>query len=145
MSCEYCGKDAVYKCSVCGKLLCMEHLKLRTICPSCMKRTTLEYTVSKVTLHEEREKIRGFVQRFWGEQEQLTFDRKFMVAELPAYAAKLENNTIGFISFAEADDAIIIVALGVLLQYQSAGVGRSLIEKVEAEAKRMLKKRLLET
>ncbi len=143
MSCEYCGKDAVYKCSVCGKLLCMEHLKLRTICPSCMKRTTLEYTVSKVTLHEEREKIRGFVQRFWGEQEQLTFDRKFMVAELPAYAAKLENNTIGFVSFVEVDDAIVIVALGVLPQYQSSGVGRSLIEKVEAEAKRMLKKRLL--
>ena len=143
MSCEYCGKDAVYKCSVCGKLLCAEHVKLRTICPSCMKKTTLEYTISKVTWNEEREKIRGFVQRFWGEQEQLTFDRKFMVGELPAYAAKLENNMIGFVSFAEVEDAVIIVALGVLLQYQSYGVGRSLIEKVEAEAKRMLKKRLL--
>ena len=143
MSCEYCGKDAVYRCSVCGKLLCMEHLKLRTVCPLCMKKATLEYTISKVTLNEEREKIRGFVQRFWGEQEQLTFDRKFMVAELPAYVAKAENNIIGFISFTEADDAVIIVTLGILPQYQSSGVGTSLTEKVETEAKRMLKKKLL--
>ena len=143
MSCEYCGKDALYKCNVCGRLICEEHVKLRTVCPPCAKKSTLEYAINKVAFNEEREKIREFVQRFWGEQEQLTFDRKFMVAELPAYAAKLENNMIGFLSFAEADDAVIIVALGVLPQYQGSGVGRSLIEKVETEAKRMLKKRLL--
>jgi len=143
MGCEYCGKDALYKCSVCGRLLCMEHVKLRTVCPSCVKKATLEYMMDKVNMDKEREKIRELVQRFWGEQEQLTFDRKFTVAELPTYVAKVENNIIGFISFTEADDAIIIVALGVLPQYQSSGVGRSLIGKVEAEAKRMLKKRLL--
>jgi len=143
MSCKYCGKDVVYRCSVCGEMLCAEHVKLRTVCPSCIKKTTVEYTIHKVVLDQERKKIREFVQRFWGEEEQLTFDRKFMVAELPAYAAKLENNTIGFVSFVEMDDAILIVALGVLPRYQDSGVGRSLIEKVEAEAKRLLKKRLL--
>lgn len=143
MSCEYCGRDAIYKCGVCGKLVCGEHAKLRTVCPSCIEKTTLEYTVDKVALNEEKDKIRELVQRFWGEQEQLTFDRKFMVAELPTYVAKVENNIVGFISFTEADDAVIIVALGVLPQYQSSGVGGSLIEKVEVEAKRMRKKRLL--
>jgi ribosomal protein S18 acetylase RimI-like enzyme len=143
MSCKYCGKDAVYRCSVCGKMLCAEHVKLRTVCPSCIKKTTVEYTIHKVVLDEEREKIREFVQRFWGEEEQLTFDRKFMVAELPAFAAQLENSIIGFISSTETDDAIMIVALGVLPQYQSSGVGRGLVEKVEAEAKKLLKKRLL--
>jgi ribosomal protein S18 acetylase RimI-like enzyme len=143
MSCKYCGKDAVYKCNVCGKMLCAEHAKLRTVCPSCIKTTTVEYTIQEVVLDEEREKIREFVQRFWGEEEQLTFDRKFMVAELPAYVAKVENNIIGFVSFTEANEAIIVVALGVSPQYQSSGVGRSLIEKVEAEAKKLLKKRLL--
>jgi len=143
MSCEYCGKDAVYRCSVCGKMLCTEHVKLRTVCSSCIKRTTVEYSIHKVVLDHERQKIREFVQRFWAEEEQLTFDRKFMVAELLAYTAKLENSIIGFISFTETDDAIIIVALGVLPQYQGSGVGRSLIEKVEAEAKRIMKKKLL--
>lgn len=83
------------------------------------------------------------MKQFWGEEEQLTFDRKFTVAQLPAYVAKSGNDTIGFVSFAEMDDAIIIVALGILPTYQNAGVGKSLIEKVEAEAKRLGKKKLL--
>lgn len=103
----------------------------------------MEYTIHEVLLDEERERIREFAQRFWGEEEQLTFGRKFMVAELPAFAAKIENNIIGFISSKETDDAIIIVALGVSPQYQRSGVGRSLIGKVEAQAKKLLKKRLL--
>jgi len=143
MSCKYCGKDVVYRCSVCGEMLCAEHAKLRTVCPSCIKETTVEYSIYEAVLNEKREKIRELVQRFWGEEEQLTFDRKFRVAELPAYTAELENNTIGFISFTEANDAIIIVALGVLPQYQGSGVGRSLIEKVETEASRRMKKKLL--
>jgi len=143
MSCKYCGKDAVYRCSVCGEMLCAEHVKLRKVCPSCTKETTVEYTIHEVLLDEERERIREFAQRFWGEEEQLTFGRKFMVAELPAFAAKMENNIIGFISSKETDDAIIIVALGVSPQYQRSGVGRSLIGKVEAQAKKLLKKRLL--
>ena len=143
MSCEYCGKDAVYRCCACGTLMCGEHSELRTLCVSCIKKTALNYSIDKVTLDREREKIREFVKRFWGEEEQLTFDRKFIVAELPAYVAKSGNDVIGFVSFAEVDDAIIIVALGILPKYQNAGVGKSLIEKVEAETRRLGKKKLL--
>jgi len=144
MNCEYCGKEAVYKCSVCKRLICGEHTKLRTVCTSCIKKAALNCTIDKVTLDKERKKIREVVQRFWGEEEQLTFDRKFIVAELPTYVAKKSgNDVIGFVSFAEVDDAIIIVALGILPKYQNAGVGKSLIEKVEAETKRLRKKKLL--
>ena len=143
MSCKYCGKDAVYRCDACGKQLCTDHLKLRTVCPHCIKKTTLAYANNKVASDEERETVRELVRRFWGEEEQLTFGRKFMVAELPTYAAKVGNNIIGFVSFTEADDAIIIAALGVLPLYQGSGVGTGLVEKVEDEAKRMHKKRLL--
>ena len=144
MNCEYCGKDAVYRCSICEKLMCGEHAKLRTVCTSCIKKTILNCTIDKVTLDKERKKIREIVQRFWGEEEQLTFDRKFIVTELPTYVAKKSgNNIIGFVSFAEMRNAIVIVALGILPQYQNAGVGKSLIEKVEAETRRLGKKKLL--
>jgi ribosomal protein S18 acetylase RimI-like enzyme len=144
MNCEYCGKNAIYKCSVCGRMVCREHTKLRTVCTSCIKKTTLNCTIDKVTLDKERKKIREIVQRFWGEEEQLTFDRKFIVAELPTYVAKKSgNDVIGFVSFVKVDDAIIIVALGILPPYQNAGVGKSLIEKVEAETRRLGRKKLL--
>ena len=143
MSCAYCGKDALYKCIICGRLACGEHVKLRTLCPSCVSKQSLNYSINRVVLQKERKTIRMMVKRLWGEPEQLTFDRKFIVAELPAYLAKAGNIIIGFASYAEVNDAIIIVALGVLPQYQNAAVGKSLIERVEAEAKGLQKKKLL--
>ena len=135
MSCKYCKKDAIYRCNICGKLICGEHTKFKTLCPSCINKTTLNYSINKMTLDKEKKKIQEFVKQFWGEEEQLTFDRKFIVAQLPTYVAKSRSAIIGFVSFAEMRDAIIIVALGILPPYQNAGVGKSLIEKVEEETK----------
>ena len=90
---------------------------------------------------KERKTIQEFVKRFWGEEEQIAFGRKFIVAKLPAYAAKKGKSVIGFISFSETDDAIIIIALGILPKYQNSSIGKSLIEKVQNMAKKL--KRLL--
>lgn len=143
VTCDYCGKNEVYTCGCCGKSLCAEHARIRTVCSSCMRKITFKYMVGKVVLQKDREKIRDYVQQFWGEHEQITFDNKFLVAELPAYAAKLKGTIIGFASFADLEDAILIVALGVLPKYQGLGVGKRLMEKVELEALRTKKKRLL--
>ena len=132
MSCECCGKDAVYKCSVCGRLLCGEHVKMRTVCSSCVSTQSLSYSINKVISEEEKEEIREMVKRFWGEPQQLTFDKEYSVAELPTYVAKTESNIIGFVSYTETEDAVLIVALGVLPRYQGMGVGRSLVKKIEA-------------
>jgi ribosomal protein S18 acetylase RimI-like enzyme len=143
MHCKYCEENAVYRCCLCGKLVCAEHARLGTICPSCTTKTSVKYVVHKAASNKERETVKKLVKRFWGEQEQLTFNRKFLVAELPAYLAKVQQNIVGFVSFADLDDATIFVALGILPKYQNAGIGRSLIEKVETEAKKLGKKRLL--
>jgi ribosomal protein S18 acetylase RimI-like enzyme len=143
MECYYCRKDAVYKCCLCGQLLCVEHTQVRTVCSGCAKKTKLEYNIDEATSEEKKKEIGAFVRRFWGEEEQLTFDRKFRIAELPAYVARFGESAAGFISTAEVDDAVIIVALGVLPQYQSSGVGKGLVKKVEDEAIRRKKKKLL--
>jgi ribosomal protein S18 acetylase RimI-like enzyme len=118
-------------------------VKLGTVCASHGKKAKLDFAVRRVRSEEERSIIREFVRRFWGEEEQLTFDRRFAVAELPAYVAKVQTGTIGFISFSPAGDALIIVALGVLPRYQCCGVGSRLIEKVEGEARRLEKGNVL--
>jgi len=71
MNCEYCGKDAVYRCSICGRLICGEHAKLRTVCTSCIKKTILNCTIDKVTLDKER-KNSGDCSTFLGERKSNT-------------------------------------------------------------------------
>lgn len=90
----------------------------------------------------EKTTIRRLVKQFWGETEQLAFDRTFDVAELPAHIAKVDDGIVGFISFAEDKGALIIVAMAVKPKYQGSGVGKSLIRKVDAEARKTGKKTL---
>lgn len=143
MKCSNCSEEPVYRCSVCGKPICNTHAKLRTVCPSCLRKETVRLEIKKATSEKEKAQIQKFVKRFWGEEEQFTFDKRYTVADLPTYIAQANASIAGFVSIAETDDALIIVALGVLPEYQDAGAGRSLIAKVEAEAKKLKKKRLL--
>jgi ribosomal protein S18 acetylase RimI-like enzyme len=142
LKCQACSKNAVYKCGVCGQLLCSEHVRLGTICPRCFKKTEVSYAIKK-TFESEKASIGEFVREFWGEEEQLTFDEKFIVSELPGYVVKVEGKTVGFISFADADDAIIIVALAVSPTYRGCGIGKHLIRKVQNVAMKGKKKELL--
>ena len=143
MRCRYCEKTAVYKCKVCSNLLCTEHTMLGTICALPVQKLKLVYTISKVTSSKDKSAIGNLVNEFWGEEEQLTFDRKFVVARLSAYAAKVGKSLIGFVSFVDIDSALIVVALGILPLYQSSRVGSRLMRKVENEAERLGRKEML--
>jgi len=136
-------KEAVYRCAVCGKLLCGEHARLATVCASHLKRSETAFKVSEIVSEGERSAVRRLVKRFWGEEEQSTFDGKFTVAELPGYVAKVRNGVVGFISFSPTSDAIVVVALGVQPRYQSIGIGSSLIRMVEDEARKLRKSKIL--
>lgn len=143
MLCEYCGKQGIYRCSVCGKIVCDGHARLRVNCPSCLTKAETHYTIRRTRTDAERKAIGKMVEQFWGEAEQMTFDKTFDVAELPAYVARADGAVVGFLSFAEHNDALIVVALGVEPRHQGFGVGRSLIQEAEREVKRMGKKELL--
>jgi len=138
-----CHKPAVYRCSVCEKALCSRHTRVHTVCSSCISKNSFDYAVESVKTGDGRASIREMVRIFWGEQEQIAFDRKFVAADLPAFAAIVDGEVVGFISFAEERDTMMIVALGVLPSHQNAGVGRKLVQKVEDLARETGKEKLL--
>jgi ribosomal protein S18 acetylase RimI-like enzyme len=106
------------------------------------KNVASEYDIRRLTLERDRQEVCRLVKTFWGEEEQLAFDQKFSVSLLPGYVAR-RNRVIGFILTAEADDDLIIVALGVLPQDQHSGIGRALVEKVHEDAVRTKRSRIL--
>jgi GNAT superfamily N-acetyltransferase len=145
MSCDYCKEKPIFKCHVCGKMLCSEHTVFTTLCSSCIKRTKrrVKYRIVKSTNRSPRRKIREFVCRFWGEEIQETFDQCFEVVKLPMYIARSGTEIIGFLSFSEYQDETLIVTLGVLPQFQGAGIGKALVRKIEEYSKRNNKKRIV--
>jgi ribosomal protein S18 acetylase RimI-like enzyme len=110
---------------------------------SCSEISSKGECVIRRATRKDEKTIRSLVKRYWGEEEQLTFGRTFSVAGLPTYLAKRGNRNAGFLSYSDHDDSVLIVALGVLPQHQGSGVGSELVGKVEAEARRRKKSKLL--
>jgi ribosomal protein S18 acetylase RimI-like enzyme len=136
LRCEYCGKNAVYRCGVCGHLVCQDHVKIRAVCGLHEAKFHAEFEVTQVSQETERMFIGRVVENFWGEREQSVFDMKFEVSGLPGFVAYVGKDCVGFISFTLLDASLVIVALAVLPLHQSGGIGEQLVRTVEAEARK---------
>lgn len=143
MKCICCRNTAVYKCGSCGALVCEAHAREVVVCPSCTSKSETKHAVREVHSKKEKDEVRELVKQFWGEAEQLAFGTRFNVSEQRTYVARAGKKLSGFISLAEKQDNLIVVALGVRPRYQGSGIGRSLIKKAELEARRLRKKKLL--
>ena len=142
LNCKYCRNAAVYKCNTCGALICEAHARESVVCPSCTRKSKTNHIVERVSSGKEKGEIRELVRQFWGEENQLTLNIEFNVAEQPAYVAKVGDKFAGFISLGENPDSLIVVALGVRPEYQGSGIGHCLIKKAEFEARKKRKRKL---
>lgn len=67
---------------------------------------------------------------------QLMFDQQFKVTEHPAMIAENDNGIGGFLFYTPfRTDVVLILALGVLPQFQGCGIGRNLMSHIEKIAK----------
>ncbi len=145
MPCHYCKKIPIFRCHVCGKKLCTEHTTFASLCPSCRRRRGRKeiYRITSSTVRIRKDKIKEFVRDFWGEENQETFGMNFEVAMLPMYIAESGKKMIGFASYANCKDALLIVTFGVAPQYQGAGIGKALMDKIETQARKEGRRRIV--
>jgi len=142
MLCHICDKNGVLACSVCGKTVCLEHGRFGIVCSSCMlKKEKISFSIREA-LSKDRRVIGELIRMFWGEDVQVAFDKEFAVKDLPAYVATVGNNVVGFISYYDLED-MLIVALGILPKYQGLGIGKALVHAVENRARELSKRRIL--
>ena len=89
----------MYKCHICGRAICAKHAKFTITCINCAsKDEKIDFSIREATV-KDREVIGGIVKNFWGEDVQLTFGKKFLVKKLPVFAAVVDGNIVGFISY----------------------------------------------
>ena len=92
---------------------------------------------------EEYPRLKQMAVDFWGEAEVECFEREYDVCDLPAFIASVGDRTVGFLSYAVEEDALNIVMLNVLPEYQGAGVGKELVKTAGDEARKRGVSRLI--
>lgn len=143
MKCQMCENKAEYRCLTCGSLICGNHAYFGTICQNCIKKEKIDFFIYEAS-HEDKEAIGKLVEFFWGEPQQTAFGKTILVREQPAFVAVVKDKIVGFVSFCEfGENDVLIVALGILPQYQGSGIGKALISTVEEKARELSKKRIL--
>ncbi len=141
--CSFCSNPAEYVCAKCGQLACAQDIRIRAVCINCNSVEQQEYQIHQAFC-EDIESLKALVTLFWGDPVQLMFDESFTVVEQPAFVAESANQIAGFLFYTPfRDDAVLIVAVGVLPEYQGKGIGKALIARVEVFAKDAGREQLL--
>ncbi|NIN67086.1 MAG: GNAT family N-acetyltransferase [Anaerolineae bacterium] len=141
MRCKFCERPAWYRCARTGVSLCPVHARLAVVAsPPQRKAPAFEVRVS---IEEDYPRLKQMALDFWGETQMECFDGEYDVSDLPAFVASVGDRLVGFLSYAIERDALNIVVLNVLPEYQGAGVGKELVKTAGQEARKRGVSRLI--
>ncbi|RLC61215.1 MAG: hypothetical protein DRI48_10990, partial [Chloroflexi bacterium] len=127
-SCVYCEANALYRDRESGAYLCPVHARLEITGPR--GRAPRPPLTSRPARPADRARIAELTHYFWDETEVECFGHSYRVEQLPAYVACDDEEIIGLVSYAREGDAINLVTLNVLPQWQGRGVAWMLIAAV---------------
>lgn len=140
--CSMCQNQAEYTCSKCSEYICANDARIHVICTSCLSPRQCKFKLHQAFC-EDVEHLEELVIGFWGDRVQRMFEQDFTVSEYPAIVAESNNEINGFIFYTPfRDDAVLILALGVLPQYQGCGIGKALVVQVEKYTREQGRKQL---
>jgi GNAT superfamily N-acetyltransferase len=135
-SCAFCDGKPQYRDRQTGQALCLEHARLGVVAerqyPSATPLTIRPATAA------DTDHIGALSLYFWDEVEVDCFDRQYDVLRCPAFVACEGDAVAGLASYAvETEwDAVVLVLLNVLPEYQGRGAALALIDAVCDEAAR---------
>nr|HID13098.1 GNAT family N-acetyltransferase [Anaerolineae bacterium] len=118
-TCAYCDTNAVYRDRASGAYLCPVHARLEVTGPRG-EAPRPPLTIRPAT-PADRPRIAELADYFWGETEVECFGRSYQVDALPAYVACDEDEIVGAASYVREGDAVNLVMLNVLPQWQGRG------------------------
>jgi len=75
IKCYFFASPATYRCAVCRKPFCSNHIRILPVCNLCISRVHKEFIIAEKA-EEDISEIKRLTSLFWGEEEQLTFDIK---------------------------------------------------------------------
>jgi ribosomal protein S18 acetylase RimI-like enzyme len=141
--CAFCGGKAHYRDGQTGEHVCLEHARLEVVAAG--RRTPAPPLTIRPAAAGDRARIAELSLYFWDETEVDCFDRQYDVLVYPAFVACDGDEVIGVASYAlEADwEALVLVVLHILPDYQGRGGGWALLEAVHDQAEQRGARRIL--
>jgi len=136
-SCAYCDAKPFYRDHESGLYLCPIHAWLEVSGPR--REAPRPPLTIRPAMDADRPCIVEMANYFWDEEEIDCFGRTYQVGALPAYVACDEGEVVGVASYAYEDDALNLVMLDIMPQWQGRGAAHGLMAAViqEAEAEGM--------
>jgi ribosomal protein S18 acetylase RimI-like enzyme len=133
--CAFCGTKAQYRDRLTGAHVCPEHARLAVVAGG-RRAPGRPLTVRRAS-PGDYSRIEELALYFWDETVVDCFDRQYDVMACPAFLSCDGGGVVGAVPFAaeEAWNAIVVVMLNVLPDYQGRGGGRSLLDAVCEEAR----------
>ncbi|MFW9935293.1 MAG: GNAT family N-acetyltransferase [Candidatus Thorarchaeota archaeon] len=133
--CSLCQNQAEYICSKCSEAICANDARIHVICTKCSSLKQCSYKIHQAFC-EDVQHLDELVLLFWGDPVQRMFDQDFTVSEYPAIVAECDEKIVGFLFYTPfRQDAVLLLALGVLPHYQGCGIGKTLVTHIEQFAR----------
>jgi ribosomal protein S18 acetylase RimI-like enzyme len=132
-TCAYCDAQAIYRDRESGDYLCLAHTRLEVVGPS--KWEPQPSLAIRPAVPADRAHIAELAYYFWDEVDVECFGQSYKVDTLPAFVACDGDEIVGVASYVRTGDAVNLVMLNVLPQWQGRGAARDLIAAVIGAAR----------
>jgi GNAT superfamily N-acetyltransferase len=134
MQCAFCDGKPQYRDRRTGQYLCLEHARLEVVAPA--RHPPVSPLAIWPATAADYARIEELALYFWDETVVDCFDRQYDVLACPAFLACEGDEGVGVASYAVegAWDAIVLVMLNLLPDYQGRGGGSALLDAVRNEA-----------